>query len=279
MIRFLAGSAIALYLVPFARNLFARPKRLEAGDALEEKWGLGNEWRWFLGAALVHLTWLGWAGWLQGLMPGTSMRIGLGTMAFVVVVTGLVLGSKPKMHVLKMILVIVGVVLLGVSQLAPMQQPPADYKNLWLPLHLGLIFIGIASFTVAFALSVLYLAVRRRLKSQRLQGIVKLPSLAILDQWNANSMVVGFVALTFGGLLGALWGESQAMEHESPDLTIYITVCLWIWYAVGLHTRVVVGWRGRVGAIFGVVGFAGFALLVASAWLFFGAWHGFGVSQ
>jgi ABC-type transport system involved in cytochrome c biogenesis permease subunit len=89
-------------------------------------------------------------------------------------------------------------------------------------------------------------------------------------------MALGFVSLTAGMGVGYLSIAAHPEDRLVPDVTIYTTLAIWIWYAAGLHMRLVAGWRGRLAAIFGVVGFSALGFLVGLAMLMLNGWHGFG---
>jgi ABC-type uncharacterized transport system permease subunit len=145
---------------------------------------------------------------------------------------------------------------------------------LWfLVLHVSLIFVGLAGFAISFCLSLLFLALRRRLKRKELQGLQDLPALDTIDALNFRAMVTGFVTISAGALIGGVWAWLHGFEG---DVTVWATVLVWLWYAVGLQGRVIGGWRGRFAALFGVVGFAGVAIALATLGALFGGWHGMG---
>ena len=166
--------------------------------------------------------------------------------------------------------------LLAVAQVAPAAGNAGPLDSLWLPTHLALILLGLGCFAVSFTLSVLFLVVRRRLKQKRLKGIGRLPALENLDQMNYRSMALGFVALTAGMAIGGTWAATHPDRSMGPDLTVWGTVALWVWYAAGLHVRLVSGWRGRAAAVFGVGGFVGLGVMVAVALVVLRGWHGVG---
>jgi len=94
-------------------------------------------------------------------------------------------------------------------------------------------------------------------------------------------MGLGFVALTAGISVGALWsmgvvGEGVTATGFSLDLTVVATLLVWVWYAVGLYLRLVIGWQGRLAALFSVGGFGGIVSLVGVAAWASGSWHGWG---
>ncbi len=262
MDRILALAALAAYLAPLASGLVPVQQRSLArrGGAL-------------VGVAL-HLVALVLPTVALGALPLDSMRWTLDALALWVVLGWMYLNRQPKMEVLGTMLLGTAIVLLGVAQVAPTSAGAGPLDTLWLPAHLALILLGLGCFAVAFTLSVLFLTVRKRLKEKRLRGIARLPSLETLDRLNHRSMALGFVALTAGMAIGGTWAATHPATSMGPDLTVWSTVLLWVWYAAGLYLRLVSGWRGRLVAIFGVGGFAGFVFFVGIAAVVLRGWHG-----
>src|SRR5205807_10583198 len=75
----------------------------------------------------------------------------------------------------------------------------SDYSNLFLVLHVGLVLVAFAGFTLAAALSGLYLWQERRLK-QRETTILRrpAPSLAVLDRFAVRNVAVAVLVLPLG---------------------------------------------------------------------------------
>ncbi len=219
---------------------------------------------------------IGWAR--EGHLPLDAFAHGLGALSLWVTVGWLYVRRRPRMEWLGAALLGLAILLVVVGQLAPdpTARPDTDLRTLWFPLHVLLMLVGFLGFALSCAISILYLVVRRRLKARRLAGIARLPSLDTLDRLNLQAMALGFVALTAGMVVGGLWGATREAGRAGPDLTTWATVAVWAWYAAGLHVRLVAGWRGRLAAIFGAVGFGLLALLLGLAMLILRGWHAYG---
>ena len=144
----------------------------------------------------------------------------------------------------------------------------------WFALHFGLIFLGYGGMALSFVVSAMFLVVRRRLKTKQLADIGSLPTLDSLDLLNFRATALGFVALTAGIAMGAFLLVESKGGRAAGDLTVWGSVAVWLWYAAGLHARLMLGWRGRLAAIFGVVGFGGLGLVLLIAGVLLGGWHG-----
>lgn len=131
--------------------------------------------------------------------------------------------------------------------------------------HIFLATVGVAVFTLAALLAVLYLIEDRQLKRKRFGELIDrgAASLETLDRLATRCVSFGFpiftVALVTGALwiarLGLLWG-TVAMRPE-----YLLAVATWVAFGVLLVARVGAGWQGRRAAWLTLGGFGG-AMLV-----------------
>lgn len=139
---------------------------------------------------------------------------------------------------------------------------PPVLDSVWLPIHVGLAFLGDAVFALAFSASLLYLVQERRLKAHRGPSLLRhLPSLETLDRLNYACLVWGLVLLTLGMVTGIIWAHAAWGQFWSSDPKVLFSFLIWGIYAILLQGRMVAGWRGRWAATLTI---AGFAVLVLS---------------
>jgi len=128
------------------------------------------------------------------------------------------------------------------------------YSSLFLVLHVGLVLVAFAGFTLAAALSALYLWQERRLKRREASILrVRVPSLANLDELVGRTIVVALPALTLGiaaGLVRLAWNGGGF------DVLMVVTLVTWAVYGAFLVLRFEAGWRGRRAAYLALIGFA-----------------------
>ena len=129
----------------------------------------------------------------------------------------------------------------------------SHYSSAFLALHVGLVLAAFAGFTLAAALSGLYLWQERRLK-RRAPTILRVPvpSLAALDRLAARTIAVALPALTLGIVVGVV---RLARAGSGLDALIAVTLLTWILYAAYLGLRAA-GWQGRRAAYLALLGFA-----------------------
>jgi ABC-type uncharacterized transport system permease subunit len=167
----------------------------------------------------------------------------------------LIWGCRAPFRLLGLVVMPVAAVLLGLAWVAGGMGEPArsEFGDVFLALHVGLILAAFAGFTLAAALSALFIWQDERLK-RRAPGVLRLlsPSLETLDQLTGRTIAVALPALTVGAGIGL-----ARLEHDgaSFDAIMGLTVLTWIVYAAFLVLRWEAGWRGRRTAYLALAGF------------------------
>ena len=151
----------------------------------------------------------------------------------------------------------VTLVMIIVSQLpSETAQTTVIFKNFWLIAHIVAIFIGEAGFALACGLGLLYLIQENAIKTKKRRFFFRrLPSLDLLDATGYACIVVGFTMLTLGLITGFVYAKSVWGRFWSWDPKEVWSSITWLFYAVLLHERLTVGWRGRRSAIMAIIGF------------------------
>ncbi len=242
-----------------------------------------NVWiRWFTRIGVVfHLCGMGALAWTTGQWPLTGLADALSALSVLVIINYIALAAtRPKLDALGDVLIPLGAALLATSRFVPSSPVPAlsgvvDMTDAVLfPLHTVMTFLGLTALFVAFALGVAYLTVRRRLKAKQLEGITSLPALEVLDRIHFRFQLIGFVALTLGIVFGAFWANMRLGPDWVSDPKIVSSMLIWMWYALAVQTRLALGWRGRAGVLFSVLGFVGVVVSLVGVTLLFSGWHG-----
>ena len=128
------------------------------------------------------------------------------------------------------------------------------YSNLFLVLHVGLVLAAFAGFTLAAALSALYLWQERRLKRRRAGALLgRAPSLLTLDSLAGRTVCFALPALTVGIVAGFVRLRSTG---GGVDALMAVTLLTWLVYSAFLLLRYELGWRGRRAAHLALAGFA-----------------------
>ncbi len=135
-------------------------------------------------------------------------------------------------------------------------QPPQNLlKGFWLVVHVLTILVGDAAFVLAAGAGALYLMQERSIKNKARGFFFKrLPSLELLDSTGYACIVTGFTMLTIGLFSGMVFAKSVWGRFWSWDPKEVWSAVTWIFYAILLHERLAVGWRGRRAAVMAIAG-------------------------
>lgn len=150
----------------------------------------------------------------------------------------------------------------------------ASYRY-WYPLHTISVIMGEAFFVVAAIASVVYLIHERIIKKGSIHSSVSaLPSLTLLDSILYISLALGFFAITAGMILGGLWASSMGLRFSHIAPKVLAGGLTWSVFAISLHQRYAIGWKGRRTAIITLIGFTLMVLLFIAINLAFPDSHG-----
>jgi ABC-type uncharacterized transport system permease subunit len=136
----------------------------------------------------------------------------------------------------------------GVSSFLLAPSGPAGATPPVLAVHIGLVLIGIGTFTLSAVASMLYLVQERQLRNRNFGPLFqKLPSLEELDTASFRLVAWGFVVYTAALVLGFTW-IAESHTDMGPSRT-GLAIAAWVIFAAVIHTRITTGWRGRQSAI------------------------------
>ncbi|OGR85351.1 MAG: c-type cytochrome biogenesis protein CcsB [Elusimicrobia bacterium RIFCSPLOWO2_01_FULL_54_10] len=129
-------------------------------------------------------------------------------------------------------------------------------QSIWMAIHVPVMFISYSAFAVAFAVGIVYLLQERELKSRH-PGVMSgsLPDLETLDLLIYRLIGWGFPLLTLGVILGARWAYDAWGRYWGWDAKETWALITWFTYAIYLHMRLVMSWKGRKTVILSVIGF------------------------
>jgi cytochrome c-type biogenesis protein CcsB len=234
---------------------------------------------WLLGTGLVfHTLELIFRTWAAGYLPVATFGQALLVSAWALVAAFLLLYWCFPIKVMGALtaplaaLMVSGTLILhpGHGAVSPMLQ------SLWLTFHIILALLGNAALTLAFLAGIFYLVQERQLKHKKFGFFYRrLPSLEQLDGLNYWCLTIGFPLLTAGIISGSLYAQYTLGRFWSWDPKEILTLIAWLIYAVLLHERLTVGWRGRRAALLAICGFLVLVATFVGANLWFGGYHSF----
>jgi len=149
-------------------------------------------------------------------------------------------------------------------------------KSWWLVIHVASAIICGGAFTVAAAISSLYLWRDRAERKGRVTGIVaSLPDAARLDTLAYRILAFAFPLWTFAVISGAIWAENAWGRYWGWDPKETWAFITWVIYAGYLHARATAGWRGRRAAYISLVGFVAFLINYFGVNIFVNSLHSY----
>ena len=133
---------------------------------------------------------------------------------------------------------------------------PALLRSPLFTLHVLSMLLAYASFALAFVIGITYVLLYNEITAKHLGFFyARLPSLQTLDAMNARAVIVGWLFLTGGLVIGGVWAtqiggspdpRAQAMSIGDPK--ILVALLSWGIYSFALFARRAIGWSGRRAA-------------------------------
>jgi ABC-type transport system involved in cytochrome c biogenesis permease subunit len=213
----------------------------------KDRWGKAGMGLAFAGL-VIHTAALLLRTFQSGHAPFTNMYESLSFLAWAIVLAYVLIDHKSRFPRIGpyLMLIVVGLVALASSPLMPKEATPLvpALQSYWLWLHVSVTLLGEAFFAVAFVTSILYLAADTVEKKDK------------MDSVSYRSVAVGFPLFTLGGLVfGMVWAYKAWGTYWSWDPKEVWSFITWLVFALYLHTRIVMGWKGKRSAIIAIVGF------------------------
>jgi len=184
----------------------------------------------------------------SGHAPFTNMYESLSFLSWASVLAFVIIDKKFGISKIGpyLMLIVIGLVALASSPLMPKEATPLvpALQSYWLWLHVSVTLLGEAFFAVAFITSIMYLAAKEPEKKEK------------WDSVSYRSVAVGFPLFTLGGLVfGMVWAYKAWGSYWTWDPKEVWSLITWIVFALYLHTRIVMGWKGKRSAIIAIIGF------------------------
>ena len=140
------------------------------------------------------------------------------------------------------------------------------FDSPWFWVHVASLLFAYASFALAAMLGLTYMLQFKEIKKKQLGYFyTRLPSLHVLDAMNSRAVVIGWVFLTIGVVVGVVWasqaralnpGNANLQEMSLNDPKIFIALVSWVVYSFEVFARRTLGWTGRRSAWLSALGFA-----------------------
>ncbi|MGV8073667.1 MAG: c-type cytochrome biogenesis protein CcsB [Syntrophobacteraceae bacterium] len=183
----------------------------------------------------------------------------LSFFAWVLVVMFLVTQGRFHIRIMGAFISPLAVIFMLVSSVLPNSMAPQTgvLKSAWVFFHVAAYFTANALFGLAFCSGIMYLLQERQIKRKSFGHLyVRLPSLERLDRINYVCLLAGFPLMTIGLMTGFAYAGNVWRSIWSWDPKEIFSLVTWCIYAVLLHERLAVGWRGRRAAWLAIFGFS-----------------------
>lgn len=193
----------------------------------------------------------------SGHAPFTNMYESLSFLAWATVAAFVfvVVKFKAPRVAAYLMLIVIAVMALASSPLMPKDAAPLvpALQSYWLWLHVSVTLLGEAFLAAAFIASIMFLRAGDAERREKLDSVAY------------RCVAIGFPLFTLGGLVfGMVWAQKAWGSYWSWDPKEVWSLITWFVFALYLHTRIVMGWRGRRSAIIAILGF------LAALFTFFG---------
>jgi ABC-type transport system involved in cytochrome c biogenesis permease subunit len=132
--------------------------------------------------------------------------------------------------------------------------------------HVSSLLFAYASFALACVIGITYVLLFKEIKAKHLGFFyARLPSLQVLDRMNQRAIVIGWVFLTIGLMVGGIWaaqarggygaGDPRVQAISLEDPKIFVALFCWFVYSFELFAARRIGWGGRRVAYLSALGF------------------------
>ena len=227
---------------------------------------------------LCHTLYLAYQYHSLGVAPVLSLKSALSFFAWTIIGAYIILQLKFRLMVLGSFIAPLAAFLMVVSSTIPGMEIAIRpvFRSVWLTIHVGTIFIGNGIFAITFMAAIMYLIQEHQIKRKRFGSFFnRLPSLQTLDSVNHYTLIYGFPFLTLGMITGAIYAQYALGSYWRWDPKEVWSLITWLLYAILLHERLAVGWRGRRAAIMSIIAFLVLIFTFVGASLWLSGYHSF----
>jgi cytochrome c-type biogenesis protein CcsB len=129
----------------------------------------------------------------------------------------------------------------------------AGLASYWLFIHVTFANLAFGALAVSFGFAVVYVIRERSHGGKWTQRLEKLPPQEVLDDLTGRFVLAGFLLWGIMIATGAIWANESWGRYWSWDPIETWSLVVWIIYAIYLHLRFMLRWRGERLAWFAIV--------------------------
>ena len=218
-------------------------------------------------AALIHTFVVGMRTVEVGQLPFVPLPATISAFVWLLAVAYLYTEVTPDERAMGVFIVPLLVVLQGVSTVSDRVLEPAPVLDSpMFAVHVSSLLFACAAFALACVIGITYVLLFRELKSKQLGFFAeRLPSLKVLDTMNGRAVSIGWLFLTAGLVVGAVWlmqlqpetaADPRVAAMSVFDPKIYVALLSWLLYSFAIYARRAIGWNGKRAAWLSAIGFS-----------------------
>jgi ABC-type transport system involved in cytochrome c biogenesis permease subunit len=217
--------------------------------------------------ALAHTFVIGMQTMAAGHVPIAGTTSAISTFVWLLALAYLYTEMTTEERTMGVFIVPLLVALQAIPAIRPgVERQAAILESPWFGVHVSSLLFAYASFALACVIGVTYVLLFKEIKAKHLGFFyTRLPSLQRLDAMNVRAVTIGWIFLTIGVVVGAVWTvQARADAVLDPrlramsilDPKIAVAMLSWAIYSFQLYARRAIGWSGRRAAWLSTVGFA-----------------------
>ena len=178
-----------------------------------------------------------------------------GLTLFVVAFFAFAAWRNARLSVAGIAIMPVVVLLLGGAMFTPKADLPLtpNLASYWLFIHVAFANLAFAAFVASFGLAVSFVIRARSKTGKWAKRLDRLPAQDVVSELTTRFVLAGFL---FWGIMivsGAIWANQAWGRYWGWDPIETWSLIVWIVYAVYLHVRFTLGWRGERLAWFAIL--------------------------
>jgi len=161
---------------------------------------------------------------------------------------------NPRLNAAGVAVMPIAVLLLGGSMLSSKSGVAITAKlaSYWLFVHVMFANLAFAAFAASFGFAIVYVIRERSKGGPWAKRLDRLPSQTAVDDLTARLVLAGFLLWGIMIVSGAIWANESWGRYWTWDPIETWSLIVWIIYAVYLHLRFTMRWRGERLAWFAI---------------------------
>ena len=217
--------------------------------------------------ALTHTFVIGMQTMRLGYMPVVGATSAISTFVWLLALAYLYTEMTTDERAMSVFILPLLVALQSIPAFRPdIEESAAVLQGPLFGIHVSSLLFAYASFALACVIGITYVLLFKEIKAKHLGFFyTRLPSLQVLDRMNQRAIVIGWVFLTVGVVVGAmLVSQARIVAASDPrvqamsvnDPKIFVALVCWAVYSFELFAARRIGWGGRRTAYLSALGFA-----------------------